>query len=142
MKRVSFVLIALAALACVPAPNGRAAPPDKAQELMRKKLAQSQKVLEGIAVQDFDLIAKHAEELLVISKQAEWKVLKTPLYEVYSNEFRRNAEELIENAKKKNVDAAALSYVDLTLTCVKCHKHTREVRMTFKDRPDPWTIGE
>jgi hypothetical protein len=133
MKRVSFVLIALAALACVPAPNGRAAPPDKAQELMRKKLAQSQKVLEGIAVQDFDLIAKHAEGLLVISKQAEWKVLKTPLYEVYSNEFRRNAEELIENAKKKNVDAAALSYVDLTLTCVKCHKHVREKRMARLD---------
>ena len=133
MKRVSFVLVALAALAYVPVPNGRAAPPDKVQELMRRKLTQSQKVLEGIAVQDFDLIAKHAEELLVISKQAEWKVLKTPLYEVYSNEFRRNAEELIENAKKKNVDAAALSYVDLTLTCVKCHKHVREKRMARLD---------
>jgi hypothetical protein len=133
VKYVSFILVALAALAYVPIPNGRAAPPDKVQELMRRKLAQSQKVLEGIAVQDFDLIAKHAEELLVISKQAEWKVLKTPLYEVYSNEFRRNAEELIENAKKKNVDAAALSYVDLTLTCVKCHKHVREKRMARLD---------
>ena len=133
VKYVSFILVALAALAYVPIPNGRAAPPDKVQELMRRKLAQSQKVLEGIAVQDFDLIAKHAEELLVISKQAEWKVLKTPLYEVYSNEFRRNAEELIENARKKNVDAAALSYVDLTLTCVKCHKHVREKRMARLD---------
>ncbi|HZY84486.1 MAG TPA: hypothetical protein VFE78_06630 [Gemmataceae bacterium] len=133
MKRVSFVFIALVALACVPSPNGRAAPPDKVQELMRRKLVQSQKVLEGVAVQDFDLIVKHAEGLLIISKQAEWKVLKTPLYEVYSNEFRRNAEELIENAKKKNVDAAALSYVDLTLTCVKCHKHVREKRMARRD---------
>src|SRR5207248_6303766 len=102
MNRMSFVLIALAALACVPAPHGRAAPPDKVQELMRRKLTQSQKVLEGIAVQDFDLIAKHAEGLLIISKQAEWKVLKTPLYEVYSNEFRRNAEELIENRSEEH----------------------------------------
>jgi hypothetical protein len=76
---------------------------------------------------------KHAEGLLIISKQAEWKALKTPLYEVYSNEFRRKAEGLIENAKKKNVDAAALSYVDLTLTCVKCHKHVREKRMARLD---------
>jgi hypothetical protein len=133
MKRVSFVLVALTALAYVPTPNGRAAPPDKVQELMRWKLAQSQKVLEGIAVQDFDLIAKHAEGLLIISKRAEWKVLKTPLYEVYSNEFRRNAEELIEDARKKNTEAAALSYVDLTLTCVKCHKHVREKRMARLD---------
>jgi hypothetical protein len=133
MKRLPFVLVALAALAYVPAPNGRAAPPDKVQELMRRKLTQSQKVLEGIAVQDFDLIAKHARELLTISKQTEWKVLETPLYEVYSNELRRNAEELIENARKKNVDAAALSYVDLTLNCVKCHKHVREKRMTRLD---------
>jgi hypothetical protein len=109
---------------------GRADEPRKAEEmLMRRKLAESQKVLEGIALQDFDGIANHAEELIEISKQAGWKVLKTPLYERYSNEFRDRADELARNARKKNIDGAALSYVDLTLTCVKCHKHVREKRM-------------
>ena len=100
---------------------------------MRKKLTHSQKVLEGIAVGDFKLIENNAEELIVISKKASWKVLNTPSYEMFGNEFRRTAETLIKNAKEKNIDAAALNYVDLTLTCVKCHKYVREVRQAGLD---------
>jgi hypothetical protein len=103
------------------------------QELMQRKLVESQKVLEGIALQDFDKIADHAQELIVISKKTQWRVLDTPLYELYSDDFRRSAADLVRNARKKNVDAAALSYVDLTLTCVKCHKHVREKRMARRD---------
>jgi hypothetical protein len=100
---------------------------------MKRKLQQSQKVLEGVALNDFDLIAKHAEELIAVSKEAQWKVLKTPQYDIYSTDFRRSAEALVKNAKDRNLDAAALSYVELTMTCVKCHKHVREVRMVRAD---------
>jgi len=103
-------------------------------ELMQKKLAHSQKVLEGIAVNDFKTISKHADELIDLSKQVEWRVLKTPQYETNSNEFRRDAENLIKSAKDKNIDAAALAYVELTLTCVRCHKYVREERMVLLDR--------
>jgi hypothetical protein len=96
--------------------------------LMRRKLDSSQRVLEGIALSDFDEITKHARELIDISKQAEWQVLKTPQYDLYSNDLRRNAEVMIEQSKRKNLDGAVLAYVDLTLTCVKCHKHVREAR--------------
>jgi len=97
-------------------------------DLMRRKLDNSQKVLEGIALSDFDMIAKHAEALIAVSKQAQWRVLRTPDYDLYSNDLRRNAEALIHQSKEKNLDGAALAYVDLTLTCVKCHKHVREAR--------------
>jgi hypothetical protein len=105
-------------------------------DLMQRKLQNAQKVLEGIAVNDFDKISKHAEELIMISKQAEWKVLKTPQYEMFSNDFRRSAGELVENGKQKNLDGAALAYVDLTLTCVKCHKYVRESRQSRLNRGD------
>ena len=95
---------------------------------MQRKLEAAQKLLEGIALNDSAKIGKQADELLRISKEAEWKVLKTPQYEVYSNEFRRQADTLIQNAKDKNLDGAALTYVELTLTCVRCHKHVREIR--------------
>ena len=101
--------------------------------LMTKKLESSQKVLEGLAINDFDKIGKNADELIRISKAAEWRVLKTPQYEVHSNEFRRTAETLAKMADGKNLDGAALAYVELTLTCVKCHKHVREVRMARGD---------
>jgi hypothetical protein len=129
MRRLVFVLTALGLAAALPLWEGHAAPPRKVEDLMKKKLAESQKVLAGLATHDFDKVVSSAEELIEISKQAEWKVLKTPLYQVYSDEFKRNAEDLVKNAKKKSVDATALSYVDLTLTCVKCHKHVREKRV-------------
>ena len=109
-------------------------------KLMRKKLEAAQKVLEGIALTDFDKIAKQGDELIFISKTAEWKVLKSPQYEVHSNMFRRAAEDLIEKAQAENLDGATLAYVDLTMTCVKCHKHVRDVRRTSLDvPPSSWT---
>jgi hypothetical protein len=103
------------------------------RDLMQRKLKASQRVLEGIALNNFEQIAKNGEELILISKDAEWKVLKTPMYELHSNEFRRNAEGLVRAAKDRNLDGAALAYVDLTLNCVKCHRYVREVRMTRRD---------
>jgi len=128
MKSLKTVLAAALFLGLVLL-TARAREPRK-DDRMKRKLASSQKVLEGIAVGDFKLIDKHAEELLLIAKEAGWKVLKTPSYELYSNDFRRHAETLMKNAKDKNLDGAALTYVELTLTCVKCHKHVREVQMT------------
>jgi hypothetical protein len=118
--------------------EGRAAPQNReaVSELMHNKLRHAQKVLEGVAVNDFDMIAKHAEELVLLSKKAEWMVFKTPKYELRSNEFRRAAEDLIQNAKQKNLDAAALSYMDMTMSCVRCHKYVRQVRQARLDEDD------
>jgi hypothetical protein len=118
--------------------EGRAAPRDReaVSELMHNKLKHAQKILEGVAVNDFDMIAKHAEELVLLSKKAEWMVFKTPKYELRSNEFRRAAEDLIQNAKQKNLDAAALSYMDMTMSCVRCHKYVRQVRQARLDEDD------
>ena len=87
------------------------------------------------------MIAKHGDELIDLSKQVEWKVLKTPQYEIHSNQFRRSAETLIKDAKDKNLDAAALTYVELTLTCVRCHKYVREERMTRLDLDSRSSVG-
>jgi hypothetical protein len=147
MKRVMLVLVMFVFALGMPALSGHGQEPKKepkkaedVSELMKRKLENSQKVLEGIATNDFGKIAKHANELITISKQAEWKVLKTTEYELYSNDFRRNAEDLVQKAKEKNLDGAALAYVDLTLNCVKCHKHVRETRRVQLNLPDPTVV--
>jgi len=134
-KVVLLTLAVFAWLNLLPALCDQGDGPDKnkVSALMQRKLQQSQKVLEGVALGDFDRIARHAEELLDISKAAEWRVVKTPRYQTYSAEFQRTVENLVKHAKDKNLDAAALSYVELTLTCVKCHKHVREVRMVRRN---------
>jgi hypothetical protein len=111
---------------------------------MKKKLEHAQKLLEGIAMRDFELIEKQADNLVLISKKAEFLALKTPDYTMYSEDFRRNAERAGRMAREKNVDGAALAYVQMTMNCVNCHKHVREVRMasatprrTTACTPDP-----
>ena len=99
------------------------------QQLMIAKLQNSQKLLEGIALGKFDMIEKHANELIRISKTAEWLAAhKTPRYELFSNEFQRAAEEIVTKAKAKNMDGVTLAYFDLTKSCVRCHQQLREVR--------------
>jgi hypothetical protein len=141
MSALALAASALDGRCQVEPPKGENASEKELADLMKRKLQNAQKVLEGIALDDFDKISKHAEELILISKQAEWKVLKTSQYEMFSNDFRRTAGELIENAKQKNLDGAALAYVDLTLTCVKCHKYVRESRQSRLDRWDEPAIA-
>jgi hypothetical protein len=52
------------------------------------------------------------------------------MYEVQTNNFRRAAETLIQKAKAKNLDGATLAYVDMTVTCVRCHQYCRDIRDT------------
>lgn len=134
MKKICS-LMAAAMVALLPAVSGHGGEADRVSDLMRKKLEYSQKLLEGIALNDFDKIARNADELIAVSKLAEWRVLKTPQYELHSNDFRRIADTIVKEGKAKNIDGATLGNLDLTLTCVKCHKYVREVRMTELDRP-------
>lgn len=101
----------------------------KKPTVMQRKLAHAQRVLEGLAINDFEKIKTGADELTLCAQEASWKVINTPKYELYSNEFLRTLEALKKAAKAKNVDAAALAYVDMTLTCVKCHQYVREEKM-------------
>jgi hypothetical protein len=100
-----------------------------AKVFMRSKLEHSQKLLEGLALEDFAAMDKHSQELSLLSLVASWQVLQTPEYAQQSLEFRRAADALTEAARKKNLDGAALAYVEMTMKCVKCHKYVRGVRM-------------
>ncbi len=100
---------------------------------MRAKLTASQKVLEGLVTESAEKVKKGAEEMFVMSNAAEWKVIQGPVYSQYSAEFRRTTEQLIDSAKKGNIDAAALSYMQLTMNCIGCHKYVKETSVVQID---------
>jgi cytochrome c556 len=100
----------------------------KVGQIMKEKLKNSQKVLEGIALADYDKVTRGCEELIQLSKTEEWYVIKTPRYQMHSEEFRRAAELIIQKAKNKNLDGVTLAYFELTMSCVRCHQYVREVR--------------
>jgi hypothetical protein len=141
MRRFRLASLAVVCALVALASSGHGDDKKKPDSLMKKKLASAQNVLEGLALNDFPKIADNADELMAISKAAEWQILKTATYELYSNEFRRTVQNMGKQAKAKNTDGATLAYVEMTLTCVKCHQHVRDERMGRLDRlPDDSVI--
>jgi cytochrome c556 len=97
------------------------------KDFMRAKLTHSEKVLEGLTREDYQLIAKHSQAMSLLCQDAEWQVLKTAEYSERSREFRRSVDELTAAAKAKNLEAATLAYMDTTMKCVSCHTYVRRV---------------
>jgi hypothetical protein len=118
------------------------AKPDAKADLMKKKLALAQKILDGLAMEDFDKIKTGADDLVTVRQAAAFMVGKTAKYEVYANDFQKHLEEIQKAAKKKNVEAAALGYVEMTLTCVRCHQYVRDEKIGAAPllKPDVLTL--
>ena len=94
---------------------------------MRKKLAASQSVLEGLVSEDFDLIAEGAKQLKGTAAAAEFMASNDPLYVEHADDFRRIVNKLAVVAKEKRLDGATPAYIDMTMSCVECHKHVRNL---------------
>ena len=124
-----IVVLAVAAVTgSRPTANESTTRPDQVAVFMRAKLAHSQNVLEGLAVEDYDLIDKGAQELSLASEDASWQVLQTEDYARQSADFRRSCDSLRKAAKSHNLDGAALAWMEVTMKCVQCHKYVRDVR--------------
>jgi cytochrome c556 len=135
MKRVIFAGSIVIVVAGVLARHGKSEPPNNVRDFMRAKLSHSQKVLEGLTTEDYDMIAKNSQAMSLLSQATNWQVLQTEEYLQQSRDFRRAADALTEAAKKKNLDGAALAYVELTMKCINCHKYVRRLRMARLDEP-------
>ncbi len=136
MKKTFLALTVVALLGGDSALRSQSKSPTRVNQLMHEKLNNAKVLLEGIALADFPKIRRCAENLHQLSKTAEWHVIKTPRYELFSSEFRRAAEAIMQKAKAKNIDGVTLSYFELTMSCVRCHEYVREVR-DARLRPPP-----
>jgi hypothetical protein len=132
MKKLSRTVMIGIAVLCVLALRGAAGAPEasseKLKDFMGAKLKYSQNALAGLVNEDYTAIAKHGQDLSLMSLESTWEVYQTEKYLQHSGEFRRAADAMTKAAKAQNIDGATLAYVDMTMTCVACHKYVRGVR--------------
>jgi hypothetical protein len=98
--------------------------------MMREKLNYANKALEGLSLEDFGKLAESAQKMRMLSRAASWHVIDSDEYARYSKNFQEEAADLERHAKAKNLEAASLDYMRITMTCVQCHKHVREFRQS------------
>jgi hypothetical protein len=97
------------------------------QMLMRDKLVQMNRILEGLTLDKFDQVEESAKTLGMISRATSWHIADpTPRYERLSKNFQEQAVDLERHAKERNIDAATLDLVRINVTCAQCHQHMRE----------------
>ena len=125
IRTLGLLLVALLGMAAALAPSE---PKLTTREVMKQKLDCSQKVLAGIATENFAEIALNAQKLATLSQASGWQARPTPEYKQFTAEFRRHAEALQKAAKEENVDAASVAWFQLTISCVNCHRHMRGVK--------------
>lgn len=131
-SRCAVLVLALAMLAGVLAARGKAEQGAGVDDVMQAKLLASQGLLAALATEDYEEIARNAQQLSILILDADWHVLQTEDYIRYSGDFRRAAQAVTEAGRNENLDAAVLGYVELTLTCVACHRY---VRSAGQDEP-------
>jgi hypothetical protein len=124
VMKTALVLAGALVLPLAPSP----AQEDTVKTLMRAKTGYAHRLLDAIVQEDFEVVRDQAFRLKAVAGTADWKVIDTEEYVRESDAFIRATERLESAAKERNGDGAALAYLDVTLTCVHCHRYVRETR--------------
>jgi hypothetical protein len=118
---VTFVLITKTGLSA-------AEPAAKAETTsywMKKKLEHSQNMLAGIATADFDKIIENGAAMRNLSKVEGFIRGQAPGYREELQIFDKACAEIVRQARRENVEGAALAFTQLTISCVNCHQILR-----------------
>lgn len=95
------------------------------QAFMRQKLVYSQGILEGLALEKFDLVSKNALQLKRMSQSNLWFRMKHPDYMTHTTNFQMSVDALYAAALDKNLNDASDAYMKVAKNCVECHRVVR-----------------
>ena len=101
---------------------------DPVVTLMKAKAGYAHRLLDAVVLGDVESAREQAFRLKAVAQTADWNVMKTPEYVRESDAFLRATEALLKAAQNSNRDAVALAYVEVTLSCVRCHRYVKAQR--------------
>jgi hypothetical protein len=127
MKTIATAgLVAVALMAVLAGSACGAEEEEKMSFWMKKKLAYTEGILVGLTSEDFEAIGKNARSMNALGYFEKWVRAGSAEYSSQLKIFKNANERLIRMADEENLDGAALAYVQLTLSCVNCHKVVRD----------------
>jgi hypothetical protein len=99
------------------------------KRLMQQKLEHSQGILAAVTMSNWGEMQRQSEALLQVTREPAWMVMNTPEYAKHSQAFIRAADDLLDAARRRDLEAAPLAYVSMTLSCVQCHRYVARARI-------------
>ncbi len=92
---------------------------------MKQKLTYSQQILNGLALEDYDMIVENANAMKGLNKLEYFVRRKPEGYRTQLKAFQQSVDQLVETASASNLDGATLAFTQMTISCVHCHKQLR-----------------
>ncbi len=127
LTTLATLILMAATLAVHPTRGGDDPEKDKQSSLwMKQKLVASQNILGGLTKADYDSVRLNAESMLFVGYLEKWVRTDTPEYKNMMRDFEYANKALVRASREKNLDSATLGYVQLTLSCVNCHRVVRD----------------
>jgi hypothetical protein len=123
MGRLALLLFTLAQLAV----QGPAV-----DRLMQKKLVVTQKILEAVVTSRWSDLEARTRDLEDLTNDPAWRVLTAPEYATHSNRFRLSVRALHDAAAKRDLETTPQAYVNVTLSCIECHRYLARSRIAGK----------
>ena len=119
-------LVAVVVWSVITPPVRGAEEEEKMSFWMKKKLEYTEGVLVGLTSEDYEAIGKNARSMNALGYFEKWVRAGSNEYRSQLKIFQNANERLIRMADEENLDGAVLAYVQLTLSCVNCHKLVRD----------------
>ncbi|HRX81282.1 MAG TPA: hypothetical protein P5307_19570 [Pirellulaceae bacterium] len=126
MRKVILIAASICLLGITAARAEDQTKEDEPSIWMKQKLVYSQRILNGLATEDFDLIAENATAMKGLSRIEAFVRGKTEGYRTHLKTFEFATNELIRNSEQANLDGATLAFTQMTISCVNCHKVIRD----------------
>lgn len=95
------------------------------QIFMRKKLAYSQNVVEGICLENYSLVLSNSERLWGMTQSNTWGMMKNTTYLEKTDHYKADVTALVDAARGSNTPAMLQAYTKVTGDCVDCHQTFR-----------------
>jgi cytochrome c556 len=123
MKKRHCTILSLTTLCLLLTARGRGQEPQKDEVVfMRQKLAWSQAVTEGIALEHYDQVIANAEKLMDMSQSNIWVTVKSKGYKTKTEEFQKNVNALISAARAQNTTNMLSAWASTMQNCTSCHQ--------------------
>ena len=94
-------------------------------DLMQEKLEHAQGLLGAMILNDLREVERLADELVQVSDASQWSPSQEPEYLRRARDFRASTAAIAEQARAGYSDGVALAYMEVTLSCIQCHRFLR-----------------
>jgi len=129
MKRLVTSFGILVAVLAAAAPSATAAQATQTQQVMREKLAQSERLLAALVTSNWAALDRHGRALEAVTNKPGWDVMRLPEFNKYTVAFRRATQTLIAAAGKHDQRETLAAYNGLVASCVECHGYVARARI-------------